>query len=242
MRRVSRFHLPESRNFYHADCACMPCCVAPLSPCCHCFLDCSMMCVAIHFITKLCYRTLFHAPCRRIFQGQPRGHQCCRRAHQSSTEGFEGATPHTPPAATMYQCSPHLLTTSLSLFLIHLITPSQNATMGTVAQVKIPMRLVKEAFKVSQEDINAAGEHAKVLVRGVKVFLHADGEMQPGHIMADIRGKNGADAYLTTKDYGECRQFVPGRGGRGGTVVVGLIHHSLVSVCRHRECIQPIHV
>jgi hypothetical protein len=75
--------------------------------------------------------------------------------------------------------------------------------MGTVAQVKIPMRLVKEAFKVSQEDINAAGEHAKVLVRGVKVFLHADGEMQPGHIMADIRGKNGADAYLTTKDYGE---------------------------------------
>lgn len=73
--------------------------------------------------------------------------------------------------------------------------------MGQVAQVKIPMRMIKEGFKISQQTINAAGEHATVLVKGVKVAVHADGQKQPGYVIADIRGKNGSDGYLTTKDY-----------------------------------------
>jgi len=81
---------------------------------------------------------------------------------------------------------------------------SQNCTMGQVAQVKIPMRLVKDGFKVSTDTINAAGDRAVVLVRAVKVVLHADGQLQPGTVIADIRGKNGSDGYLTTKDYSKC--------------------------------------
>lgn len=75
--------------------------------------------------------------------------------------------------------------------------------MGQVAQVKVPMRLVKEGFKVPQKEIDAAGEHAQKLVTAVSVVIHADGEQQPGTVLADIRGKSGSDAYLTTKDYGE---------------------------------------
>lgn len=76
--------------------------------------------------------------------------------------------------------------------------------MGQVAQVKIPMRLVKDAFGVSSATLEAAGEHAAVLVRGVEVVAYMDNVRQPGVIMADIRGKAMGDAYLTTKDYGEC--------------------------------------
>jgi hypothetical protein len=77
--------------------------------------------------------------------------------------------------------------------------------MGQVAQVKIPLRLVRDGFKVSIADINAVGEHAKVLVRAVSVRVHADGKLDPRVYRADIRGKGGGDAYLTTKDYGALR-------------------------------------
>ena len=76
--------------------------------------------------------------------------------------------------------------------------------MGQVAQVKIPMRMIKDGFKVSASTINAAGDHATILVRAVKVVVHADGQRVPGYVLADIRGKYGSDGYLTTKDYSEC--------------------------------------
>lgn len=98
-------------------------------------------------------------------------------------------------------CCNFRLTLSLGLILsLHL----QNATMGQVAQVKIPMRLVKEAFGVSRATLAAVGEHAAVLVRGVEVVMYANNVRQPGAIRADIRGKGAGDAYLTTKDYGRC--------------------------------------
>lgn len=37
----------------------------------------------------------------------------------------------------------------------------------------------------------------------LQVVVHANGRRQPGTLTADIRGKLGSDAYLTTKDYGE---------------------------------------
>jgi hypothetical protein len=76
--------------------------------------------------------------------------------------------------------------------------------MGQVAQVKVPLRLVRDGFKVSSADINAVGEHAKVLVKGVAVRVHADGKLDPRVFKADIRGKGGGDGYLTTKEYGTC--------------------------------------
>lgn len=117
----------------------------------------------------------------------------------------------------------------------------QNATMGQVAQVKIPMRLVKEAFGVSQATLTAVGEHAAVLVRGVEVVMYANNERQPGSIRADIRGKGTGDAYLTTKDYGKWLGCACGWGETGlrGSWVScccsqsGQVHLFSFCVCTH---------
>jgi hypothetical protein len=69
--------------------------------------------------------------------------------------------------------------------------------LGQVAQIKVPMRLVKDAFR-----INPTGNVSSVLVAAVDVVCWEDGQQRPGTITADIRGKASGDAYLTTKDYG----------------------------------------
>lgn len=87
----------------------------------------------------------------------------------------------------------HTHTASLSCW-----PPLQAATLGQVAQIKVPMRLVKDAFR-----INPTGNVSTVLVAAVDVVCWEDGKQRPGSIIADIRGKASGDAYLTTKDYGE---------------------------------------
>jgi hypothetical protein len=82
----------------------------------------------------------------------------------------------------------------------HATPHPQSAIVGPVAQVKIPHRLIRQAFGVREKD--GPAEHAVALVRGVMVIIHADGVRQPGSVLADIRGKAAGDGYLSTKDYG----------------------------------------
>jgi hypothetical protein len=72
-----------------------------------------------------------------------------------------------------------------------------------VAQVKVPMRLIRDGFNVASSVLPPGGTTA-VLVRAVTVVLHAAGVRQPGTLIADIRGRIGADGYLAPSAYGAC--------------------------------------
>lgn len=75
-----------------------------------------------------------------------------------------------------------------------------------MVQIKVPVRLVREAFQLPEATLDAAAASGPATVAQADIVVHMNGQRQPGSFQADVRVISSKDAYLSTSAYGERAQ------------------------------------